>query len=63
MVVCDRSTGPAIFALDDCLSVVLVLNAFKRPDTTAKTLSNTAALGGGLYHSQIYISVIVFVVY
>lgn len=48
VVVRDRSTGPAILALYDDLSVILVLTAFKSPDTTAKALSDTAILGAGL---------------
>jgi hypothetical protein len=48
VVVCDRSTGPAIFALYDDLSVIIVLSAFKSPDTTTKALSDAAILDAGL---------------
>jgi hypothetical protein len=48
VIVRDGSTRSAIFALYDGLLVILILTAFKSPDTAAKALSDTAVLGAGL---------------
>jgi hypothetical protein len=42
VVVRDRSTRSAIFALYGDLSLNRIVAAFKSPDTTAKALSDTA---------------------
>jgi hypothetical protein len=42
VVVGDRSAGSAIFAFYGNFSVTLVVTVFKRPDTTAEALPNTA---------------------